>query len=473
MINLALSIAPFSWFADLRLSRVFFQMLDRFSKHFGENLPQCAVDNAQLQSFYGFLNSPKVNTERIGLAETDRLSELLHQLPGQLFLIAQDTTDLDYTKSSCASRMNSLNYAHRKGVYLHASLLTDETGLAYGLVKQSFFNRSADQLGKNRQLIPLKDKESYRWAEHALQLKTLAQQFPQHQFVNIADREGDFYEHLAVSGPKNFYHLIRASKNRKLADGTDKLFDRLAAQNEQQVYQTRIYDKSGQAHEVEFEVTYCAVVFKPSYRAKRDNPQQALPLSLSAVSVKQISPVLPGCKKLIHWRLLTTLTVENFLDAFRVIEYYVLRWRIERFFYVLKQGAKVEELQLDQPKAIYNAISVFSIVATQVLNLRYAVEQRSEAPIEQFGFTQEQYAVMVCFLNSQSRKQIPLESCTNVKQFIKTLERLASASVSNKSPGVRKLWTGIQKLNELMEHHYAFISSKNVLEKFMTKFDNQ
>jgi IS4 transposase len=49
----------------------------------------------------------------------------------------------------------------------------------------------------------------------------------------------------------------------------------------------------------------------------------------------------------IIWLLLTTLPVEDFAAARRLVFWYTLRWRIERFHFTLKTGGcQVEHLQL-------------------------------------------------------------------------------------------------------------------------------
>lgn len=51
------------------------------------------------------------------------------------------------------------------------------------------------------------------------------------------------------------------------------------------------------------------------------------------------------------------MPVESPQMAKKIIGYYTLRWVIERFHYMLKQGKKVEKLQIVQPQALQNAIS--------------------------------------------------------------------------------------------------------------------
>ena len=50
--------------------------------------------------------------------------------------------------------------------------------------------------------------------------------------------------------------------------------------------------------------------------------------------------------KPIEWRLLTNLPVQTLEQAARMIDWYRARWEIEMFFHVLKNGCRIEALQL-------------------------------------------------------------------------------------------------------------------------------
>ena len=66
----------------------------------------------------------------------------------------------------------------------------------------------------------------------------------------------------------------------------------------------------------------------------------------------------------IRWILLTTLPVENFLDAQRILRWYTYRWRIERLHCILKTGgSNVEKLQLETFDRLRRAIALDSIMA--------------------------------------------------------------------------------------------------------------
>lgn len=83
------------------------------------------------------------------------------------------------------------------------------------------------------------------------------------------------------------------------------------------------------------------------------------------------------------WSLLTSLPVATVADVERILHFYALRWRIERFHFTLKSGAlNVEQLQFDDVHTLVNALSFYSVVAWRLLGLTYALRQDPEQPAQ-------------------------------------------------------------------------------------------
>ena len=396
------------------------------------------------------------------LAERDRLNEYFAAIPPMTVLAVQDTTDLDLTGKRVSGKIGSLNYAHRKGYYVHNHLLFDTKGIGLGLFDQDMWSRQAEYFGQNRSLWPLEDKESHRWLRQFLSLQAFFAGFPQHTAVDICDREGDFYEMFQARSAANVHLLIRSNKDKELASG-EKLWPTLAAQTAFHIYKAKIFDDKGKRHELTFRVKFCAVTILANYRAGRDQPEQSNPVGLSGVLVEQVSPLQAWQKKPVVWRLLTTLPVETFEQALQIVGFYIRRWRIEEFHYVLKQGCRIEDSQLKEPQSLENAITFYSLLAWKVLNLRYGASELSSAPIEDFGFSAKDFFVLATFLNHTGRAKIdPCKPCPGVGEFAKYVKLLATASKSKGPPGVKSLWIGLEKLYFLAKAFEAITLSKNL-----------
>lgn len=390
------------------------------------------------------------------LAERDRLDNYFATAPPMTVLAVQDTTEVDLTGNRVSGKIGSLNFENRKGYFVHSHLLLDTKGIALGIFGQYMWNRRAEHFGQDRSLWPLEDKESSRWPDHFLRLQDFFSRFPRHTVVDICDREGDFYEMFQARSAANVHLLVRSNKDRKLAGG-GKLWAALAAQTASHTYKAKIFDGKGKRHELAFRVKFCPVAIPPNYRSLRDRPGQSGPVGLNAVLVEQVGPLQGWQKKPVVWRLLTTLPVGDFGQALQVIEFYIRRWRIEEFHYVLKQGCRIGDSQLKEPQGMENAITLYSLLAWKVLNLRYAASELGAAPIGDFGFTARDFFVLATFLNHMGRAKLdPGKPCAGIGEFAKYVKLLATTSRSKGPPGVRSLWTGVEKLHFLVKAFEAF-----------------
>lgn len=390
------------------------------------------------------------------LAERDRLKEYFAATSAMTVLAVQDTTDLDLTGNRVSGKIGSLNYPKRKGYYTHSHLLFDTKGIGLGLFDQYMWNRNPEYFGQNRALWALEDKESHRWLSHFLNLQSFFADFPQHRVVDICDREGDFYEMFQARTLANVHLLIRSNKDKELVSG-EKLWSTLAAQTASYVYKMKIFDDKGKGHELIFQVKFCPLTIPANYRASRDQPEQSNPVHLNGVLAEQVNPLQSWQKKPITWRLLTTLPVGNFEQALQIVEFYIRRWRIEEFHFVLKQGCRIEHSQLKEPQSVENAITFYSLLAWKVLNLRYAASEQAQTPIEDFGFTAKDFYVLATFLSRMGKARIdPEKPCAGIGEFAKYVKVLATSSKSKAPPGVKVLWVGLEKLAFLVKAFEAF-----------------
>jgi transposase len=73
----------------------------------------------------------------------------------------------------------------------------------------------------------------------------------------------------------------------------------------------------------------------------------------------------------IEWFLMTNEEMNSFEAAYEMVGYYIQRWKIERFHYVLKNGCKIEELQERNMKKMKAFILMYSVIAVFIMNLMY------------------------------------------------------------------------------------------------------
>ncbi len=172
--------------------------------------------------------------------------------------------------------------------------------------------------------------------------------------------------------------LIRAAQNRSLEDG-ERLFgmiDRLPAMGQARL---DVPAKPGRkARQARIAVRFSqASIARPRHDRSEGRPDSQ---TLTVVDVREIDPPEGDA---IHWRLLTTLAVDNAAQAFDVVDLYRRRWAIEQLFRSLKtQGFDIENLLVEDEAAVQRLVMAALIAAVTIQQLVHARDgQQGPAPL--------------------------------------------------------------------------------------------
>ena len=69
------------------------------------------------------------------------------------------------------------------------------------------------------------------------------------------------------------------------------------------------------------------------------------------------------------WRLLTNRVAATLQEASELIDWYRARWAIELFFLILKEGCRVERLQLSSKERLESALAIYLVIAWRINRL--------------------------------------------------------------------------------------------------------
>jgi hypothetical protein len=118
---------------------------------------------------------------------------------------------------------------------------------------------------------------------------------------------------------------------------------------------------------------------KPKIKNKNKALLPSLPVTV--IYVKEENPP-KGIEAIeaIEWFLMTSEGVESCQAAYEMVGYYIQRWKIERFHYVLKSGCGIEELQERNMEKMKALILMYSVIAVFIMNLTYIARIRPELP---------------------------------------------------------------------------------------------
>lgn len=352
-------------------------------------------------------------------------------------LVVQDTTGLNYGHRAGLGLVGTGRDAAR-GLWLHSSVAFTPQEQALGLVQVECWQRDVAGFGKaaQRHRRAQRDKESQRWLNSFAQTVQWAQNSGATRWINVADREADFYGLFAsAAAHPEVGVLVRARHNRRTSEGVD-LEKTLRACPAAGVAELSVPRRPGvAAHWVGLEVKFCPVQIQAPQR--RGGPD----LKLWVIQARQI--VSAG--QPIEWRLLTNLPVEDLATAVQMIEWYRLRWQIEEYHRVLKSGCHVEDRQLETAQRLMNSLMVDLVVAWRVLALSRA-SRSDEAKLQEY-LTEEELTVLQMY-RKQNKKSGPL----TLREAVRTIAGLGGflGRKSDGEPGAMTLWRGLEMLHQLV-----------------------
>lgn len=231
------------------------------------------------------------------------------QVCGRHILALQDTTELNFeSHADRTTGLGTVGNGTDAGVFLHPMLAVDAaSGAALGFGHIYLWNR-LERAPEGHWNYPIEEKESYRWLASAIQSKQTLSDASMITF--IADRESDIYELYDRIPGDNVHVLNRVRSDRKLNYGK-KLYqylDSLAPAGEITIKLPREIRQKRLGRTAHLSVRYGEVdIVKPQKCRDQDAEKSQ---TLRVVEVIELN--CPAGIEPIHWRLLTTHTVNSF-----------------------------------------------------------------------------------------------------------------------------------------------------------------
>jgi hypothetical protein len=326
-------------FGDKRLNARLQKIIENSTKNSEKSILGSGKGRGDAKGFYRLLGNDKFDFEQLqGVASGATFS----RMQGTVLLV-QDTTSLNYNGHK---KTEGLGYSseHVLGINLHSCIALSPEGVPFGLVSQSYETRPEAKIPLTRAeklARPIEEKESFRWIET---LRDAVEILPDDvHLITICDREGDFYELYAEAKRLETDFIIRVTHDRN-SDSGEKTAAKI--RNTQAIGRLTVNIPRDSrncipAREAEMEVAYCQVhIAKPnSIRQEKI----ATSLTINLVRITEVNPQ-PG-REPIEWILATNLSISNASSVMEVVNYYIQRWKIERFHYVLKSGVGAEKIQ--------------------------------------------------------------------------------------------------------------------------------
>lgn len=319
---------------------------------------------ARQMQFTRFLHNEAVTVGEMAASAARRTAE---RVAGRDILAIQDSSELVFGGKEARERgFGPIGRGGGTGgLLLHSVLAVDAAnGGLLGLVGMQVRNRQGGKPAHRRERAT-SEKESQRWLDGmfaAAEVLGKAQ-----RITVVGDRESDIWEEFARR-PAHVHLITRVAQNRRIeSDGAATLFDFADALPERARCEVAIPAAPGRsARKAVLVLRYSPVmVRKPKHEAGADLPDA---VALTLVDIRETGKPKDG--PAIHWRLLTTHSVDTPGAARMILDFYRRRWIIEDYFRTLKTaGFNIEASEIEDPNAMTRFVGAAACAAVKVLQL--------------------------------------------------------------------------------------------------------
>jgi hypothetical protein len=408
---------------DPRRDRRAKELLKRFAARPTASIPGACDGWAETIGAYRFLGNEEVEWTDMMQPHWERTAARMRQSP--VVLCIADTTVLDFNGQEMEGA-GPLSYEVQRGMYLHPTYAVTPDREPLGVIDAWMWAREPLDANGERGGI----KESVRWTENYERVAEQAATLPATRLVYVADREGDIValmERAAELGhPADW--LIRCQHNRSLEAGA-RLWDTVDAS---QVLGEIAFILPGRAGQKAREV-------KQELRAQRVKLPGKKGLAITCIVAQEVGA--PAGVTPVVWRLLTNREAQDLDAVIELIDWYRARWEIEMFFNVLKNGCKVEALQLSHIDRVERALVLYMIVAWRIARLMRLGRTCPDLDASLFFDADEIRGAYL--LAKKARPNKP----TTLNQMVRLIASLGGflGRKSDGEPGAKTIWIGLQR----------------------------
>jgi hypothetical protein len=336
--------------------------------------------------FYRFFSSENVREEDLIKCVT---GHCVNQSQGlEHLLLLEDTTELNLEshrhRITDKTGLGLTGNNEDLGFFCHPTLAVNpaDASLA-GIVDLHLWCREeekqkAKQQGSKKKSprLPIEEKESYRWAERAMESRKRLSDVE--RVTAVQDREGDIYESFHLLQASGVDFVIRSNHDRKTAE--TRLHEFLSSLPVSGECQLKITGESKKRKKriAIMEIRYAKVeLCRPVTVVNAENYPETL--TVYVVQVREKAESVPPGEQAIEWTLYTSHQVDSASDALQIVYWYTLRWIIEDLFRTLKsEGLNYEESELETGKALRKLLVMALMAAVQILQMRQARDGTSQ-----------------------------------------------------------------------------------------------
>jgi hypothetical protein len=430
-------------FGDARLTDRLIAFVEAAAAHPEAGIPE-ACGKAGSKAAYRFFQNKRVEPDKILAPHAQRTVQRAKEFA--VVLAPQDTTTFSFQSHPTTRGLGYVTTdPDSLGFLMHSVMLVSPEGTPLGVLDEQMWSRDSKDYGKSeqRRQRKIEDKESMRWLSGVAAVEKALVDHP--CVVVIGDQESDIFELFAAPRKENVHLLVRACRSSRRVQHEDRYLEN-ALKNSPPRGQfslelPRADDRPSRTAVLTLRWMTLLVSPPSNQRPRSKHPPQSLQFLLA----EEEHP--PQGQKRVRWLLATTLPIENWEDAIRLLSWYTYRWRIERFHYVLKSGCRIEHLQLEVAERLQCAVACYSIVAMRLMWLTYESRKHPDRSCDDILATHEWQSLHA---RVHPQATIPREP-PNLHDAVRMIAKLGGflGRKGDGEPGLKTLWRGMRRLEDI------------------------
>jgi Transposase DNA-binding/Transposase Tn5 dimerisation domain len=413
------------------------------------------LDWNELRGFYGLCNQSTATLAAIQGPHWEQTRQAMRQQ--SVVLILHDTTELDFTTHAALQGAGPIGNGDGQGFLQHNSLaVVPQPRQVLGLAFQQWRVRQPAPKGETSyQRNRRKQRESQMWLEG---IRASGPAPEACGWVDVGDRGSDIYEAMRESREHEHHFLFRAQHDRLVFtapeyDRQDHLFAYARSLPSQGSDAVDIPGRGGRPARTALVQLAAAAVWIP---ASWGTPQRWSQPILPAWVVRLWEPHPPACiQEPLEWILLCSLPTRTLEELKERRDWYGCRWMVEVYHDIEKNGCSEEDRRFETAAGMQACVAMLALVAVRVFQLRCALEMQPEAPAQQVATATELHMVRR-FVKHKGRR-------FTVRDFVRGVAKLGGflGRKRDGEPGVRALWRGYQRLQDMLLGFHLHASSAN------------
>jgi Transposase DNA-binding/Transposase DDE domain len=370
---------------DVRLEKRLMRVVDALSRRPDVGFPRAMPEKAELEAFYRFIESDRVEFEAV--LASHKQTTIERMAVHQEVVVVHDTTEFRFTTARAdLGRLRKDGERAKRGFLTHFALAVsaDDHRDPLGVIGAWPWMRTGSTptskrragMGYNAAL----ESEQARWARGVKQVHADVPDGT--RLIHVMDSEADDYALLATMVEQGCRFVIRQCYDRRIELSASRPHGKMKAFIE-------TFESVG-TRSVRVSRRRSPTAMKNRRRnLPREGREAVLSFSATPVALRKPSSAVgslsatvavnvvrvweeetPDGVEPLEWLLLTTEPIETAEQIMRVVDTYRIRWTIEEFFKAIKSGCAFEKRQLESFSTLATALAIFIPIAWSLLRLR-------------------------------------------------------------------------------------------------------